>query len=221
MGDEKKGGCCGVVSILGGFILVLILIGAIIRGGQKVWEGFRGTPSAPVSEESSQPAPVPEPSKPELPPSPNGQERDAKTPVAEVNEKSMMLSSTFFGDLAKARKIKKSGKIQLQPWDPYIKYTRTIPDNPIKNVMLQNINKLNIKYTEIWISVMDDGFTAAEKRKYKGQFDISKIYFLNNKVQAATLEKYYLFNPVTNKRVGQHKITQVWDRDSVLREISK
>lgn len=141
---------------------------------------------------------------------------------AEDDEKTMIQNSTFFGkNITKANKIKKSGKIQLQPWDPYVKYAQTVPDNLMKKVMLQHTNRLNIDYDEKWIVVMDDLFTPSEKKKWKGQFDISTIYWKDNKVQAATLKKYFIADPVTHKKVNKHKITQVYDRDSLLKELSK
>src|SRR4030066_143994 len=78
---------------------------------------------------------------------------------AEDNETSKMLNSSFFGNWTKAKKIKRSGKIVLQPWDPYIEYAKIIPDNSLKNVMLQNTNKLNIDYDEIWIGEENMFFT--------------------------------------------------------------
>ena len=144
-----------------------------------------------------------------------------KVALAESNEQATLQSSSFFGDLIKAKKIKKHGKIHLKVWNPYERYAEKIPNKSIRNVMLQNDNSLNISYDEVWISVMDDGFSIAEKRKWKGQFDISKIYWKDGKVQAATLDKYYISNPITNKRVRKHKNTQVWDRESVLKEVEK
>jgi hypothetical protein len=140
---------------------------------------------------------------------------------AEDNEKVSMLRSSSLGDWDKAKKIKKSGKILLQVWDPYIDYAKTVQDKSMRNVMLQNINKNNIDYNEIWIWERNDLFTPAERKKFRGQFDIHKLYWKDNKVQGFTLEKYYISNPINNKKIGKHKITQVWDRDMILREISK
>ena len=55
----------------------------------------------------------------------------------------------------------------------------------------------------------------------QGQFDITKLYWLNNKVQASTVEKYYLTNPITGKKVRKHKLVMIWDRDNVLKELAK
>jgi hypothetical protein len=140
---------------------------------------------------------------------------------AEDNEKSKIMSSSSLGDWAKAKKIKKSGKVTLQVWDPYLDYTKTIPDTSLKDAMLKNTNKTNVDYDEIWIWERNDLFTPAERNKLKGQFDIHKLYWKDNKVQAFTLEKYYISNPINNKKVGKHKITQVWDRDMVLKETEK
>src|SRR3989339_56685 len=120
--------------------------------------------------------------------------------IAEDNEKSLMTSSSGLGDWGNAKKINKLGKTSLQVWNP----------------SGQNNNKLNIDYDEIWVWIRNDVFTPSEKKQFKGKFDVHKIYWKNSKVQAFTLEKYYVFNPVSNKKIGAHKITQVWDRDSVL-----
>lgn len=141
-----------------------------------------------------------------------------KLALAEVNEKESILHTEYFGSLVKAKKIKKSGKIKLIPWDPYVKYSESIPDN---KVLLQHTNKQDINYDEIWVKEMDDFQTTDEKRKYKGQQDIVKIYWLKNKIQGSTLEKYYVFNPITNKKIGKHKITEVLDRDSVLNKMTE
>ena len=141
---------------------------------------------------------------------------------AEDNEKTMIQKSALFGkNITKANKVKKTGKTKLIPWDSYVKYAETVPNNLVKKVMLQYTNTLNIDYDEIWIVVMDDLFTQSEKRKWKGQFDISTIYWKENKVQAATLKKYFIADPVTHKKVNKHNITQVWDRDSILKEVAK
>jgi hypothetical protein len=141
--------------------------------------------------------------------------------LAENNEKTMIQKSSFFGkNIAKPRKIKKSGIIQLQPWEPYVKYAETVPNDLLKQTMLRHAITLNIDYDEIWVVVMDDLFTTAEKGKWKGQFDISTIYWKDSKVQAATLAKYFIFDPVTKKKVNKHKITQVWNRDSILKEVA-
>ena len=55
----------------------------------------------------------------------------------------------------------------------------------------------------------------------QGQFDITKLYWLNNKVKASTVEKYYLTNPITGKKVRKHKLVMIWDRDNVLKELAK
>ncbi len=138
---------------------------------------------------------------------------------AENNEKSILLNSTSLGNWKKANKIKKSGKITLKVWDSYIEYANRIPNNTIRNIMLKYANKLDIEYDEIWIYVADEGFSSEEKKKFKNQFDIHKLYWKKDKVQALTLEKYYISDPITNKRVGNHKITQVWDRDSIFKEL--
>ena len=139
--------------------------------------------------------------------------------AAQEDEKAKVLSSQALGDFTKAKKIKKTGKTTLQVWGPYVEYANTVPDYSLRNTMLKYNNKLDIEYDEIWTWIRDDVFSPAEKKKYKGQFDIHKMYWKNNKVQAFTLEKYYVSNPMTKAKLGKHQITQVWDRDSILSAI--
>ena len=63
-----------------------------------------------------------------------------------LNEKDSILKSKFFGDLSKAKKIKKSSKTVLQVWEPFKTYTQSITDNSLKNTMLKHVNELNIEY---------------------------------------------------------------------------
>lgn len=146
-----------------------------------------------------------------------------KCSVGEVDEKALVLrSSSFFGkNITKAKKIKKSGKVQLESWDSYKKWGETVPNDLMRKVVLSHTRTLNIDYDEIWIVVMDDLFTPAERKKWGGKFDILKIYWKDAKVQASTIEKYFTNDPVTGKKLGKHKITQVYDRDSLLKELSK
>ena len=49
--------------------------------------------------------------------------------------------------------------------------------------------------------------------------DIHKIYFNKNQVQGFTLEKYFISNPVNNKKVEKYQIVMIFDRDQILKEI--
>ncbi|WP_449245610.1 hypothetical protein [Desulfobacca acetoxidans] len=193
---EKKG--CGFFVIMGA-IFVLYLISSFEKSFDK-------------------------PSKKEIPQTfhtntvvKNQQPKEIKPPL---DEKDSILRSKFFGDLSQAKKIKKSGKIILMVWEPYIKYAQSLPNPSIKSAMLSHTNDINIDYDEIWIKIFDDLFNADEKKRFKGQFDINTIYWKDNKIQASTIEKYYVSNPITGTKIGKHQITGVWDRDSILKEIS-
>jgi hypothetical protein len=140
---------------------------------------------------------------------------------AEENEKSQLFNSPSLGDWYKAKKVKKSGKLFLQVWEPYVEYAKTITDSLTREAMLMYTNKINIEYDEIWVWERDDVFSHNEKKKFHGKFDIHKLYWKNNQVQAFTLKNYFIFDPVSNKKVGKHKITQVWNRDSVLSSSKK
>jgi len=92
MSDDDQSGFWGVVKILGGFILVLALIGFVIQAGQKGWEAFRGTPSAPVAEKSPQPGPVPDRAKSGPPDSVEELEKPVKTSAQLLSEGKKLLA---------------------------------------------------------------------------------------------------------------------------------
>lgn len=139
---------------------------------------------------------------------------------AQMNEKAQLRDS-FFGDYTKAKVEKKMGKSTLQVWEPHIKYSKTLPPL-MKEVMLKGVEKLQVEYDEIWKAEYDSIFTAAQKKKWKGQFDKSTLYWKNNKIQAYTLEKYYLGNPSTGRKlpVPSHQVVNIYDRKSILEELS-
>ena len=140
----------------------------------------------------------------------------------ESDEKAKLLNS-YFGDFRLARRIKKSGKTVLKKYDSYIKYANTVRIEIAKNVMLKGINELEVNYDEIWIDIDDHGFTPGEKIKYNGTFNINKLYWKDNKIQASTHEKSFEGDPFTGKKFSKptYKIIYIYDRDRILQEYSK
>lgn len=134
-----------------------------------------------------------------------------------LDEKSAIRNS-YFGNFVKANIIKKEGKITLKRWEPYVQHTRSLPGPYIEP---EGIDKLSVTYDEIWIKVNNDDFPQNMRIRLKGQFDINKLYWKNNKVQASTLEKYYLSNPVTgaNLTPAAHKVVIIYGREDILNRI--
>jgi len=114
----------------------------------------------------------------------------------ESDEKAKLLNS-FFGDYRLARRIKKSGKTILRKYDAYIQYANRVPIAAARNVMLEGLNELEVIYDEIWIDIDDHLFSEAEKKKYKGKFNINKLYWKDDKVQACTHERLFEGDPYT------------------------
>lgn len=140
---------------------------------------------------------------------------------AQTDEKSKLLNSTF-GDFRQAKKIKKHGKESLKVWEPHIQYSKTLP-SLMQGAMLKGVMKLPIEYDEIWTWENDEGLTPAEKKRFKGQNDIYKLYWKQNKVQACTIEKYYVGDPFTGQKLSKpsHKIWNIYDRDYILKKLSE
>lgn len=151
----------------------------------------------------------------------SAQKEFVKKPQVEINEKNV-LSNSYFGNFRNGKKEKVRGKITLKVWEPHILYSKNLPPM-MRNVMLEGIEKLEVDYDEIWTWINDEGLTTAEKKKFKGQNDISKIYWKQNKVQACTIEKYYVGNPFTGQKFSKpsHKIWNIYDRDYILKKLSE
>ena len=140
---------------------------------------------------------------------------------AQMNEKGQ-LKDSFFGDYTKAKVEKKMGKCKIQVWAPYIQHSGTLPP-AMKVVSLAGVGELQVEYDEIWKANDDRLFTPAEKKKLKGQFDKNTLYWKNNKIQAYTLEKFYLGDPSTGKKLSapSHKVVNIYDRKSILDKLSR
>lgn len=133
----------------------------------------------------------------------------SSTATAQMNEKAQLRDS-FFGDFTKAKVEKKLGKTILQVWEPHIKYSKTLPPS-MSAVMLDGVEKLQVEYDEIW------------KVKTKGTSDKLSLYWRENKIQASTLEKIYLGDPSTGKKLAapSHKLVNIYNRAYILNKLSE
>lgn len=140
----------------------------------------------------------------------------------ESDEKAKLLNS-YFGDFRLARRIKKSGKTLLKKYDSYIKYANTVRIDVARKVMLDGLNEIEVNYDEVWIDIDDHLFNESEKKKYKGTFNINKLYWKDNDVQAYTHERLFEGDPFTGIKFKKpsYKIIYIKDRDQILKEYSK
>ena len=127
----------------------------------------------------------------------------SSTAHSQMNEKAQLRDS-FFGDFTKAKIEKKIGKSTLQVWEPHIKYSNTLPP-VMKDVMLAGVVNMQVEYDEIW-------------KIWKNQLDRTVLYWKDNKIQACTLEKSYLGDPSTGKKLSapSYKVVNIYDRAYVL-----
>lgn len=131
----------------------------------------------------------------------------SSTAHSQMNEKAQLRDS-FFGDFTKAKVEKRMGKSTLQVWEPHIKYSNTLPPL-MKEVMLDGVEKLQVEYDEIW-------------KIWKSQLDRTTLYWKNNKIQACTLEKFYLGDPLTGKKLStpSYKVVNVYNKAYILNKLS-
>src|SRR5665647_238651 len=140
-----------------------------------------------------------------------------------INEKNA-LKNSFFGNFKNGKIQKKSGTIILEVWGPYIQHVRKHIPQQVQNAVLSETKYLKIDYDEIWVWENDEGLSKEEKKKYKGQLDIYKLYWKYGKVQASTAEKLqYNVDPATgaNLSTSSHKIIDIFDRDYILNKLKK
>ena len=121
----------------------------------------------------------------------------------EIDEKNLIQKS-YFGNFENPLIQKKSGEDILQVWEPYVQYTKTLPSF----FLLEGSQSLHIVYDEIWIQ---------EKEKV----ELYKLYWKNNQIQAATVAKYFLADPMSRKSLPRpsYEIINIYNRDFILRKL--
>lgn len=136
------------------------------------------------------------------------------------NEKKVLLDS-YWGDFSKAKIVKKSGKTQLAVYPKWRQYIESIPE-PLQAGVSSDYTVPSITYDEVWTAVDDFGYTAEEKIKYKGQLNISELYWNKGKVQAYALKEIFISDPTTHEKLikPEYKITKVYTRKSILDQIN-
>ena len=141
-------------------------------------------------------------------------------PSSVINERKA-LQNSYFGNFSNTKIQKKSGKIKLEVWNPWVQNVQKNFPPQFQGALLSGPQKLTVEYDEIWIAENNENLTESEKRKYKGQLDILKLYWKEGKVQASTVEKFYLGNPLTEEKLSPpaHKITDIQDRSFILKKL--
>jgi hypothetical protein len=133
------------------------------------------------------------------------EETQKPSPIA--NEK-LALRDSFFGDYRGATVRKTSGTITLEVWRPYTQYISQTFIPKVSGALLQGSQRLDVTYDEIWVW---------ENK----QADVSKLYWKNNKIQAATFAEYYIGNPVTNMPLAtpSYKIANIYNREYIINKL--
>jgi uncharacterized membrane protein YvbJ len=139
---------------------------------------------------------------------------------ADKNEKEILIDAAY-GDYRKAKKLKKSGKATLKVWQSYISHMdKHFGPAPYR------VESLNVEYDEIWEREYTDFLTPQEirdARKKGKKFNLNKLYWKNDKVQAFVLESPYIFDPYTGERFEKvkYKIIGIDTRETILDAIAK
>ena len=134
-----------------------------------------------------------------------------------ANEKSILLHSTYFGNMenAKKKKFSEVRMIELHVWKPYATYQTKIYKNTPLKFPLDAVLEVRIKYNEIW----------KDKKESDPEIEdnITTIYWLNDQVQAISYESRFIGNPLTGKKFVTlaYKITELYDRISIFKVLEK
>jgi hypothetical protein len=106
--------------------------------------------------------------------------------------------------------------IELHVWKPYATYQTKINKmyTPSFKFPLDGVLEVRIKYNEIWKKKQSDP---------EIEDNITKIYWLNDQVQAISYENRFISNPLTGKKFvpPAYKITQLYDRISIFKTLEK
>ena len=185
-----------------GLLLVLFLLGIIAQA-------FEEQPTSPPSQSSSAP-----------PSYVINEKKTAKKNNIDIDERKA-LQDSYFGNFSNAKIQKESGNIKLKVWKPWVQHVRKNFPPQFQGTLLSGPQELTVEYDEIWIAENDENLTELEKRKYKGQLDILKLYWKEGKVQASAVEKFFHANPLTgaNFSTHAHKITDINDREHILKKL--
>ena len=139
--------------------------------------------------------------------------REAAYP--QTDEKTRLLDSPW-GTFHKAKKSQTKGSFLLKVWNPHLEYQMQIQSGKCVKVT-KPPKEVFVVFDEVWTAEEVENLSSSERRQKKGKLNRRWLYWLDNKVQAWCLEKYYAFDPVTKKRVMKHEITRVADRDEILK----
>ena len=144
------------------------------------------------------------------------------TESAQTPEKVLLSNSPEFGNFQKAKEIKEKGKKSLKVWENYATFIKNEPSR-LKRLMLPGPGTLEVAYDEIWVKEVDYNPILVVKRQNRGKPFLTKLFWLKNKVQAFTVEKYFRTDPLTWERLEKpgYRIIAVVGRKAMEPELAK
>ena len=75
--------------------------------------------------------------------------------TADSADEKTALKDSYFGNFNNAKVIKKSGKITLKRWAPYVQHVKSLPGAYVEP---EGIDAITVEYDEIWVKENDEGF---------------------------------------------------------------
>ncbi len=141
---------------------------------------------------------------------------------ARLTEKELLRNSPEFGDFHKAKEISGKDKASLKVWENYREFQGKEPSR-YKELMLKGPGMLEVSYDDIWLAERDQDPTLVVPRERQGESLLIKFYWLEDQVQAFTVEKYCKIDPLTWEKLEKpgYRIIALLDRPALMPELAK
>jgi len=142
--------------------------------------------------------------------------------LAKISEKELLRNSPEFGDFHKAKEIKEKDKVPLNVWENYREFLGKQPSR-VRDLLLQGPRALEVAYDGIWVQERDYDPTLVGKRERQGKPFLVKVYWLKDRVQAYTVEKFSKTDPLNYEALDKprYRIIALLDRKTLLPELAR
>ncbi len=150
------------------------------------------------------------------------------------SERQRLLYTAAWGDFRKSKKFKlvKPREAVFAIWEPILSHAVTTqyskagkPATSPEAFLHQTFGpkKLPVAFDELWVWENDAPGNPKGRARQQGRGDTYRMYWLNGKVQAHIIGKFYERNPETGKKLSPpiHKIWKISDRERILKRLKR
>jgi hypothetical protein len=137
------------------------------------------------------------------------------------DEKKKLLNHPSYCDFRRAKKTKQPGRAYLRVWEPYARHIESLPAWVRESIKW--VQPLDVECDEVWTCEADKTLTPAERKRWKGQVDIMRLYWKGNMAQAVTVESYCITDPLTGLSLPDpgYRLMMIHNRATILEDIAR